>query len=414
MLDRLRVRSIRPPEEPNSNPPGIAPASVGPPDATGGDPHQFTVEGDTPPPIVTPTIVPSSWDGYPDEWDMPRWGGRAATLANTAWTCIDLNASVIASMEPYTVGSAPSTDTSWMQNPNPDFYASWEDFCKSLFWDYMATGEVFVMATGFYSTGWPARFGIVPPWAVQVDLDQGFRRYRIGSVELQPNELLHIRYQGSVDDARGHGPLEAVGARVIAAEVLAKYARNVVAKGMPPSVLTHEDELDDEQAAKYKAQWIAARMSSIGEPAVLSGGMKWSPVEMSPKDMALVELTQWNESRISVALGVPPFIVGLPSGGDSMTYANVNALFDYHWRAGLRPKVKPVMAALSEWLLPRGTQVTLNQDAYVEAGPKERAETAAILAGIVDAQGNPVLTVQQIQEAERISTAAPEVAPLGG
>jgi hypothetical protein len=48
-----------------------------------------------------------------------------------------------------------------------------------------------------------------------------------------------------------------------------------------------------------------------------------------------VELSQWNESRIAVLLGVPPFLMGLPSGGDSMTYSNVQSLFDYHWRAGL-------------------------------------------------------------------------------
>ena len=68
-------------------------------------------------------------------------------------------------------------------------------------------------------------------------------------------------------------------------------------------------------------------------------------------------------------LGVPPFLVGLPSGGDSMTYSNVTALFDYHWRAGLRPKAQTVMAALSGWLLPRGTGVELNRDAYVQPEP---------------------------------------------
>jgi phage portal protein BeeE len=37
---------------------------------------------------------------------------------------------------------------------------------------------------------------------------------------------------------------------------------------------------------------------------------------MNPKDMALLELLTWNDSRIAVMLGVPPFLVGLPSGGD--------------------------------------------------------------------------------------------------
>ena len=34
---------------------------------------------------------------------------------------------------------------------------------------------------------------------------------------------------------------------------------------------------------------------------------------MNPRDMALIELSQHNESRIAILLGVPPFLVGLPS-----------------------------------------------------------------------------------------------------
>ena len=118
-------------------------------------------------------------------------------------------------------------------------------------------------------------------------------------------------------------------------------------------------------------------MSSIG-PA--RRAVRWARrsrrCSCRPSDMALVELAQLNESRIAVLLGVPPFLVGLPSGGDSMTYSNVTSLFDYHWRAGLRPKAHAVMAALSAWLLPRGTTIEVNRDEYVQPGPYERAQTA--------------------------------------
>jgi phage portal protein BeeE len=128
--------------------------------------------------------------------------------------------------------------------------------------------------------------------------------------------------------------------------------------------------------------------------------------------MALLELLTWNDSRIAVMLGVPPFLVGLPSGGDSMTYSNVTALFDYHWRAGLRPKAETVMAGLSEWLLPRGTAVEVNKDAYVQPEPLQRAQTAEIYHRIQDADGNPVLTVEEIRQAERLADTTP--VPTGG
>jgi phage portal protein BeeE len=145
----------------------------------------------------------------------------------------------------------------------------------------------------------------------------------------------------------------------------------------------------------------------MGVPAVLSGGITFEALQLSPRDMAMLDLLQFNETRIAVLLGVPPFLVGLPSGGDSMTYSNVTSLFDYHWRAGLRPKAQAVMSALSGWLLPRGTRVEVNRDAYVQPEPLVRAQTAEILNRIRDEMGRPVMTVEQIQTAERLNNSSP-------
>ena len=343
------------------------------------------------------------WSGWPAEWSTPPWNGYQPKLGDTAWTCCDLNASLLATMPPYLVGAAPSLDADWLTNPQPEIYASWEEFAKQLFWDYQL-GEAFVLCTARYSTGYPARFHVVPPWNVNVEMDAGRRRYTIGRVDVT-DDMLHVRYQGNVSDARGHGPLEAGYGRLVAADLLARYAANVFATGVPPSTLEHPDELSAQQAADLQAQWVASRMASMGLPAVLSGGVKWNVPKLSPRDMALHELSEWNEARVAVMLGVPPFMVGLPTGGDSMTYANVQSLFDFHWRAGLRPKASTVTAALSGWALPRATVVELNRDSYVQAAPLERAQTAEILNRIRDESGNPALTVAEIREVERMDTA---------
>ena len=392
----LWSRAIRPPDEiPTTSP---------------GDPGGVDVTGTsgTPPPAV---MSPQPWAGWPAEWQTPNWDGQAGALTDTAWTCLDLNASLLATMPPYLVGAAPSLDSAWLFNPDPDIYTSWEEFSKQLFWDYQL-GEAFVIATARYATGFPARFHVVPPWAVNVEMDAGMRRYSIGNVDVT-GDILHVRYQSSVDDARGHGPLEAGAARMVADRVLSRYAQSFAAAGgVPASILTHPDELTAEQATALQAQWVQARSSHIGEPAVLSGGVSYGAIQINPKDMALVELSQLTESRIAVMLGVPPFLVGLPSGGDPMTYANVTAIFDYHWRAGLRPKAQTVTAALSEWALPNGTTVELNRDAYVQPDPKTRAETAQIYLN------TGVLSIDEVRAAERFAVAGamgltphPEVLP---
>jgi len=394
----LRPRSIRPPGDitPNPNDPAdVPPATVGPTEWNPGDPNGLLVEQGAP--VIPPPPIqrPMPWSGWPAEWATPNWFG-ATPLTDIAWTCVDLNASLLATMPPYLVGPADSLNAAWLRNPDPDIYSSWEEFAKQLFWDFQL-GEVFVYATAYYATGYPARFHVLPAWAVEVDFDRnGLRRYAVGSADVTA-DILHLRYASATGDAHGHGPLEAGAGRMIAAQMFAQYGYGLAAGGgIPSSTLTHPDELDAAQADELKRQWVTARLSALGEPAVLSGGVTWEAAQMNPRDMALTDLQDRAEARVAVMFGVPPFLVGLPTGGDSMTYSNVSSLFDYHWRAGLRPKAAAVMGGLSEWLLPRGTIVEMNRDAYVQPGPLERAQTWQILVGM------GAMTIEQVQAIEKL------------
>lgn len=383
-------------------------STVGP-EYTPGDPDGVSFTGELRPAaaLVPPPVQP--WSGWPAEWTTPNWWGHVQLLTDTAWTCLDSNSSILATMPPYLVGAAPSLTADWLTNPDPDLYTSWEEFAKQLFWDYQGLGEVFVLATARYSTGWPARFHVVPPWAVEVEVGPGGRRrYSIGRADIT-EDVLHVRYTSRVGDARGHGPLEVGGPRLVAAAALSRYATALASSGgVPNSVLIHPGRLEPDQARTLQAQWVEARMSSLGLPAVLSGGVTFETLSLNPEDMALVDLASWNEARIAVLLGVPPFAVALPSGGDSMTYANVSQLFDYRWRAGLRPMAQAVMAALSYWALPRGTVVELNRDDFIRPTALEVAQVHQIYAGL------GVLTSEQIAEAERFSVAAPSEALSSG
>jgi HK97 family phage portal protein len=406
----LFVRSSSFDEAPNANDPAtVPPASVGPPAAVPGDPDSLVLISDGPPTQGFPSSIrPSAWSGWPDEWDTPNWSTHQLdALTDIAWACLDLNSSLLSTMPPYLVGAADSLASSWLANPDPDFYASWEEFAKQLFWDFQL-GEAFIVTTARYSTNQPARFHVVPPWFVTAEMVDGLRRYAIGALDVT-DDMLHIRYKSTTGFARGIGPLEVGQGRLVAAQVLSRYATNFArAGGVPNSILKYPGELSDTQAEDLQAKWVAARISRMGLPAVLSGGVDFAVLQLNPKDMALVELLQLTESRISVLLGVPPFIMGLPSGGDHFTYKNVTSIFDFHWRAGLRPKATAVMSAFSNWVVPRGTRVELNRDSYIQPEPLERAQTAQILNGIVDPQtGQPAMTVEEIRMAERLENSTP-------
>ena len=211
-------------------------------------------------------------------------------------------------------------------NPDPDIYTSWEEFAKQLFWDYQL-GEVFVLATARYATGWPARFHVVPA----VDGQRRDAERRAASTRsaagTSPATCCTSATSRRVADAHGHGPLEAGRGRAHRRRRLRPLRRrssprpaasrrrsSSIPRSSPPS-----------RPPLCRPSGSPARVSAIGEPAVLSGGVTFKPMQANPKDMALVDLSQLTESRIAVLLGVPPFLVGLPSGGDSMTYANVTS-----------------------------------------------------------------------------------------
>jgi HK97 family phage portal protein len=224
------------------------------------------------------------------------------------------------------------------------------------------------------------------------------------------DDVLHIRYKSTTDNARGVGPLESGKARLVAAGVLARYATEIAeGGGIPYYALEVPRRLTKTEADDLLQQWWDSRTRNLGKPAVLSGGVTAKQLQMTPQDMALLELAQFNESRIAILLGVPPFLLGLPSGGDSMTYSNVSSLFDFHDRAGLKPKAVHVMSALSGWALPRGQSAELNRDEYSRPAFKERAEANAILFD------RGVLTAEEWRTMERlVGTESAEALTGGG
>jgi HK97 family phage portal protein len=356
-----------------------APPSVGP-GYSPGDPNGVEILDDA---VAAEgrmaAFVPSPWDGWPASWASPQWnqlGPKFDSLVDTAWAALDLNASVLSAMPIYrTQNSAILPARTWMANPDPDIYTGWPEFAKQLFWDFQ-TGEAFVLRLSTYADGWPFSFRVIPPWLINVEMGAGRRIYSIGELDVT-NDILHIRYKSTTDGARGSGPLEVGNARLVAAGVLARYASEIAqGGGIPKYVLETEQQLTPAQANELKEQWWASRMQDLGtpwKPAVLSGGVKANPLQLNPQEMALMDLQQYTEARITNLLGVPAFLLGLPSG-DPMTYTSATSLFDFHDRRYLKTAAVHVMSALSGWALPRGQSVELNRDEYSRPALKERAE----------------------------------------
>ena len=189
---------------PNANPS----STVGAPGWNPGDPHGLEyVDSEQTHTRSLPILSPSPWSGWPAEWNVPSWdfGSRFNELVDVAWTCLDLNASVLSAMPVYrTRGGRVIPPATWMANPDPTIYTSWHEFAKQLFWDYQL-GEAFVLPVARQFDGYPLTFRVVPPWMMHVEMKGGVRRYRLGgqSGPDVTDEVLHIRYKSTTDGAHG-------------------------------------------------------------------------------------------------------------------------------------------------------------------------------------------------------------------
>jgi len=362
----------------------------------------------------------SRWDGWPVGW-VPPWSNLNSGLAqrvSTVFACIDLNARTLSTMPAYVSKNGKTMPSpGWLRNPEPELYTGWVEFLKLVVASYQLKGEVFIWSTARGSDGYPLRFVVLNPDWVQVDWIDGRRSYSLSGMHIDPADLLHIRYSSWPGDARGHGPIEAAYRNLLGAEALEKYASDLAINGgVPWAVLKHPANLKSEQADQLRDRWVTAQSMRNGAPAVLSGGIDLQLLTLNPKDMALLELRQFDEGRICALLGVPPFLVGLPSGGDSMTYSNVSSLFDYHWRATLRPIAGALSDAISGWALPGARGLEFNRDEYVRPGLGERAQAYTMLYSITDpVTGQHAITIDEIRALERLEAEdsdAPEAQPV--
>src|SRR5215207_6615641 len=353
------------------------PDSVGP-TYRPGDPNQAVLEDPTGPVQQRmAAVVTSPWDGWPAQWATPTWGSSATLeqLTDVAWAALDLNSSVLSAMPVYRTRSGRVLPAAaWMTNPDPDIYTDWSEFAKQLFWDFQACGEAFVLPMVRAADSWPYTLRVIPPPLMTAEMAGGRRVYKIGTLDVT-DDILHIRYKSTTDTARGVGPLESGRARLVQLSVLARYAAEITDGAIPKYVLETEQLLTPGQASDLLEQWWQSRINNLGEawkPAVLSGGVSAKPLQLTPEEMALSEQTGYNEARIAVLLGVPPFLLGLPTN-ETMTYSNVSQVFDFHDRRYLKTAATRVMAALSGWALPRGQSVELNRDEYSRPALLERA-----------------------------------------
>jgi HK97 family phage portal protein len=287
-----------------------------------------------------------------------------------------------------------------LEQPNPQEtrMSTFQSWGLDYLWDGNAVGVVAARSP----LGYPIAALPVPAREVAVrriqpfdvsPLPVGALEYKIGTMTLGAQDVIHVKGPCAPGDVRGMGVLENHFYTLQLAQDQQRQARSTANHGVPSGVL--ETQLDpddpeaDEQARDMKSAWMASQ--STRTIAVLSQGTAFKPLSWNPEQLQLVASRKFTLNEIELMFGLP---VGWLGGTDSSRkYSNMSQddVAFMKWSMGNHLEQFEQTLSLA---FPRGTKVRANQDAVLEPDTLTRYQAHQI--GIQ----NGFLTVDEAREYE--------------
>lgn len=330
--------------------------------------------------------------------DWPGWYGMAPQTAERVWVanrCMQLNSQQVASMPLQFSSTAPQGgfEPAWVTSPDPAWYPNGiGDAVFAAIWSMYAYGDAFLYVTARYANMYPSAWTVLDPRYVVVDSENGRRVYRSHEEPLDPDSMVQVT-RDPRGGLRGTSALQAYAPSVRGLMAGVASSAQMAENPIPTTVLKSEQKLTKEQATDLQDQWVERAGMRRGAPAILPPKLDFSVLAFSPKDLLLLEAQQWDAKVIATAYGVPINMLNMnPEGRASLTYTNVAMLGEYWWRFELRPTALRLSRALSEQMLPRGSQVDFDAtDTFSPlAQPLEQDSLATPPADGADAGGDVV------------------------
>jgi HK97 family phage portal protein len=138
---------------------------------------------------------------------------------------------------------------------------------------------------------------------------------------MSKEDIAHVRAYRMPGSALGLSPIQYAASAIQTDRSVQEFAYGFFRDGAhPSSVLLSDEEFTQDQARTIKERFIASIQGR--EPSVLTGGMKYEQIQVSPNESQFLETQKYNVAQISRIFGVPPEMIAAEAG-NSMTYANV-------------------------------------------------------------------------------------------
>ena len=204
-----------------------------------------------------------------------------------------------------------------------------------------------------------------------------------------------------VFNGNDEGVLNRAGRTIRTGAELERAAAMYAREPIPSMVLkSNGTALPADRISKLLDSWATARRNR--GTAFLNADVTLETVGFDPEKLQLAAARSYIATEIARACGIPAYYVDAETGS-SMTYSNATTqrqtLLDF--------SLIPLMTSITERLsmpdfVPSTQEVKYDLSDYLRGSDLERANIYKILNSIVDAEGNPAITIDEIRQAEEL------------
>lgn len=264
-------------------------------------------------------LIPSNLDGHMAD-SGEAVSERTALQLTAVYACVRILSDTIASLPLDVFRKTKYGDTFRRDEvvPTPGLIAQpWADLTDfewkfQLMTSLALRGNSYHYVTKFDRMEFPAQLEPLHPDMVVVmyDYDTGQRLYSVNGERIPNHRIMHIRRFSLPAALVGLSPIQqarqSIGLGLAADRYGARYFGD---SASPSSVLETDQDLSEEAAKNAQKQWIASH-GGRRHPAVLSGGLTWRPISITPEESQFLATRSYQIADVAMLYGIPLHMLG--------------------------------------------------------------------------------------------------------
>ena len=250
------------------------------------------------------------------------------------------------------------------------------------------------------TTGYPSQVTLIHPDRVDWTAKDGWLLDRKPVEEYPLGPLWQVPLHVLPGSPKGLNPLAYARKTIYASLIAQEFGANFFDSGGHPSaILAPATDPGEEGAKRLKEKFVAATQGASREPVVLPQSVTYEQIQISPEDSQFIESMRFDDEALCRFFGVDPAMVGVHTGGTSLTYANVvDRREDFKQFTLLLPMYR-LEEAMTE-LLPRPQEVKFNPAGLLRGSIAERYATYKVAAEINSLTGQTFMSVDEMRDFE--------------